>query len=245
MTALTAIVLFGLLMSLLALSGGLALLLPEAWLKRLMLPLVAFASGSLIGGAFFHILPAALMRLPSAETAFLWLALGFLAFLILEQGLSWRHCHLTPAEHRDSKRTLGVMILIADGLHNLLGGLSIGTLFIADFRLGLSAWLAAALHELPQELGDFGILLHGGWSKAKALTYNFLSALTFLVGGLLAYGLSEQANIDWLIPFAAGNFLYIGAVDLAPEFKDCCDRRANWPQLLAFSLGLASLYFLA
>ena len=107
-----------------------------------------------------------------------------------------------------------------------------------DIRLGIMAWLAAAAHEIPQELGDFGVLVHGGWEKRKALIFNVLSALTFLLGGLLAYALSLNVDVSFLIPFAAGNFLYIGASDLVPEVKEHEDLRVNLLNLLSFILGL-------
>jgi zinc and cadmium transporter len=120
---------------------------------------------------------------------------------------------------------LTYLILLGDGLHNFLGGLAIGGIFIIDIRLGIASWLAAAAHELPQELGDFAVLIHGGWSKRSALLFNFLSGLTFLLGGLIAYILSFQLDVSWLIPFAAGNFIYIGASDLIPEMNK--DTRIN------------------
>lgn len=217
MDDLSAIILFGLLMSGIALVGSVTLIISEETLKKLILPIVALASGCLIGGALFHMLPAAVEEMGNEMTVYIWVGLGLLVFLFLEQVLHWHHCHLMPSEH---KRPLGYLILIADGLHNLIGGLSIGALFIADFRLGFTSWIAAAAHEIPQELGDFGILIHSGWNKKRALIFNLLSGLTFLAGGLIAYFVSAKADIAFLIPFAAGNFLYIGAVDLIPEFKE-------------------------
>lgn len=112
---------------------------------------------------------------------------------------------------------LGYLILVADGVHNLVGGLAVGAAFLVDTQVGLVTWAAAAAHEVPQELGDFGILVHAGWSRTRALLFNFVSALTFLVGGLLAYALASKIEVVWLLPFAAGNFLYISAADLVPE----------------------------
>jgi zinc and cadmium transporter len=131
------------------------------------------------------------------------------------------------------------LILIGDGLHNFIGGLAIAGTFIADIRLGIMAWLAVAAHEIPQELGDFGVLVHGGWDKRKALMFNVLSALTFLMGGLLTYVVSFNFDISFLIPFAAGNFLYIGASDLVPEVKEHENLRINIVNFLMFISGLA------
>jgi zinc and cadmium transporter len=238
MSTLASIIVFGVLMSILSLIGGVSLFLSDSQLKRITLPLVAFASGSLIGGALFHMMPAAADRLGSGLEPYLWVAAGFLVFLLLEQVLHWHHCHKGCAEHR---RPLGTMVLIADGLHNFIGGLSIGALFLADFRLGVAAWVAAAAHEIPQEIGDFGILIHSGWSRRQALLFNFLSGITFLVGMILAYGLSQGFNIDFLIPFAAGNFLYIGAVDLIPEFKESWRTKPEHIHTLFWILGLLLL----
>ena len=227
-------------MSAIAMVGSVTLFLKPETLNRLLLPLVAFAAGSLIGGAFFHMIPAALEA--TADTLGIGIAVvaGFTTFFILEQLLHWHHCHRAQS---DCKQPLTYLILIGDALHNFLGGLAIAGTFLIDIRLGVTSWLAAAAHEIPQELGDFGVLVHGGWSKRRALLFNVLSGLTFLVGGLLAYGLSFRMDVSWLIPFAAGNFLYIGASDLVPEVNKHHDLKANSIHLLAFAFGLAILLF--
>lgn len=161
----------GLLMSAISLTGGLTLLLRSAVLERILLPLVAFAAGSLVGGALFHMIPAAIGALPTLR-ALVWVAIGFTIFLGLEQFLHMHHCHRASA---DCRKPLTYLILIGDGLHNFLGGLSIASVFLMDVRLGIAAWLAAAAHEVPQELGDFGVLVHGGWEKRSALFFNLLS----------------------------------------------------------------------
>jgi zinc and cadmium transporter len=217
MTIFLWILLGGVAMSAIALSGGLMVFLSDATLKRLLLPLVALAAGTLLGGAFFHMIPAAVDTLGNQVSTYVWIFAGFATFFALEQFLHWHHCHKVPCEHQF--RPLTYMILIADGLHNFIGGLGIAGAFIIDVRVGIGAWVAAAAHEIPQELGDFGILLHGGWSKGRALLYNFLSALTFLVGGLIAYFASREFDVGFLLPFAAGNFIYIAAADLIPEVK--------------------------
>jgi zinc and cadmium transporter len=140
---------------------------------------------------------------------------------------------------------LTYLILMGDGLHNFIGGLAISSTFLIDIRLGITAWLAAAAHEIPQELGDFGVLVHGGWSKARALLFNVLSALTFLVGGLLTYGLSFAVDVSYLIPFAAGNFVYIAAADLVPEVNRHPSLVANAVHLLMFLLGTGLMYVAA
>ncbi len=236
MSTLAWIVGSSLLMSAIALVGSVTLILKEETLQRIILPLVAFAAGSLIGGAFFHMIPAGIAQSGNNTGVYVWILAGFSAFFALEQLLNWRHCHRATAS---SKRPLTYLILIGDGLHNFIGGLAIAGIFIIDIRLGIMAWLAAAAHEIPQELGDFGVLVHGGWEKRRALMFNVLSALTFLVGGLLAYVLSFNIDISFLIPFAAGNFIYIGASDLVPEVKEHESLRINFENFLAFISGLA------
>lgn len=211
----------------------------EATLQKLLFPLVALAAGSLLGGAFFFMLPAALEEASSSHEIFLWFILGFTTFFALEQFLHWHHGHKPEAECR---KPLTYLILIGDGLHNFLGGLAIAGVFLVDIHLGIMAWLAAAAHEIPQEMGDFGVLVYGGWSKKKALIFNFISATTFLVGGLMAYGISQHLNVSFLIPFAAGNFVYIGASDLIPELKHHGDWKKNLLHFVCFLGGLALLF---
>ena len=240
MTTLTWIIGSSLLMSAIALVGSVTLILKPETLSRLLLPLVSFAAGSLIGGAFFHMIPAGIAAMGNTTAFYAWILAGFTVFLALEQLLHWHHCHRADTE---CKKPLTYLILIGDGLHNFIGGLAIAGIFLADIRLGIMAWLAAAAHEIPQELGDFGVLVHGGWSKARALAFNFLSALTFLLGGLLAYAGSYNFNVAFLIPFAAGNFLYIGASDLVPEVSKHGELKSNALNLIAFIAGVGLMLF--
>lgn len=228
----------GLLMSAIALIGSVTLLLDETTLKKLLLPLVALAAGTLLGGAFLHMIPAAVDKSGNQLSIYLWVLLGFTLFLALEQFLQWHHCHRAPSEHRP----LTYLILIADGVHNFIGGLAVAGAFLIDVRVGISTWLAAAAHEVPQELGDFGILIHGGWKKGPALLYNFLSALTFLIGGIIAYGASFTFDVTFLLPFAAGNFIYIASADLIPEIKHEDNARLNVIHLFSFLAGLGLLW---
>jgi zinc and cadmium transporter len=182
---------------------------------------------------------------------FIWLVGGFVAFLVLEQFLSWHHCHRPLDQHAP----VGKLILLADGLHNLVCGLAVGGAFLIDVEVGAVAWLIAAAHEVPQELGDFGILVHSGWSRTSALAYNLASGLMFLVGGLAAYALSGGLDVTFLIPFAAGNFVYIAAADLVPQIAGPGSCRpgggAAFPlgerivQTLSFAVGLGLLLVLA
>lgn len=238
-TTLLTILGFGLLMSLIAVIGGLFVLLPEAILRRWLKPLVAFAAGSLLGGAFFHMLPHAMHAAPPGSPVMLWVVIGFAAFFALDQLFEWHHCHRPPSEHI---QPLGPLLLVADGVHNLLGGLAIGAIFMMDLQAGVAAWVAAALHELPQEIGDFGAIVHSGYSRRRALFYNFLSALTFPLGGVIAYGLGQSIDVHFLIALGAGNFLYIAGADLIPEVKRAERLRDTAVRFVSFALGAALLF---
>jgi zinc and cadmium transporter len=238
METLSYIIIFGILMSVIALVGGLTLFIKEKTFKKLILPFVALSAGSLIGGAIFHMLPEAVENMGNSTMVYIWLAIGFVSFFILEQFLHWHHCH-SISEHK--KEPLTYLILVADGTHNFIGGLAVGASFIIDIRLGIATWIAAALHEVPQELGDFGVLVHGGWKKSHALMYNFFSALTFLLGGLIVYVISPEIDTAFLVPFAAGNFIYIAAADLIPQIKHSDKIRENLIHFIWFAIGLAVL----
>jgi zinc and cadmium transporter len=197
------------------------------------------AAGSLLGGALFHMLPQALEQSERGMLpALIWVALGFVSFFAFEQLLHWHHCHRTPSQH---VQPFGYLVLFADALHNFIGGLAVAGAFLGDIRVGIAAWLAAAAHEVPQELGDFGALVHSGWSARQALLFNLLSALTFPVGGVTAYALAGVVDVSVLVPFGAGNFLYIAASDLIPEVKQHRDWRVNLLNLGMLVLGLGLL----
>jgi zinc and cadmium transporter len=238
MSTLGWILVAGLAMSALALVGAVTLVLPKRTLGRILLPLVGLAAGSLLGGAFFHMLPAAVDALGNDLALYLWLVAGFLVFFVLEQFLHWHHCH--RADH-DERQPLGYLILLADGLHNLIGGLAVGGAFTVDIRVGIVTWLAAAAHEVPQELGDFGVLVHSGWRRTSALLWNFVSALTFLAGALIAYALSDEIDVAYLLPFAAGNFIHIGAADLLPVLAAQTNTRDKLETTATFFCGLGIL----
>ena len=226
------------LMGALALIGVVALSLKEATLKRLLLPLVALAAGSLLGGAFFHMIPEAIDKTGAELSVYVYVVAGFSFFLLLEQFLHWHHCH---REATDCERPLTYLILIGDSIHNFIGGIAVAGTFLIDIQLGISTWLAAAAHEVPQEIGDFAVLVHGGWSRKKALLLNGLAGSSFLLGGLLAYSLSFSSWIYYLIPFAAGTFIYIGASDLIPEVNKHHSLARNILHFLCFSTGLLIL----
>jgi zinc and cadmium transporter len=186
-------------------------------------------------------LPGASKTIRDPARLYLWTLAGFTVFFALEQFLHWHHCERAKS---DCKEPLTYLVLIGDALHNFLGGLGVGALFLTDTRLGVAAWLAAAAHEVPQELGDFGVLIHGGWSRRRALLFNFLSGLTFLVGGITAWMASATLDISFLVPFAAGNFIYIGASDLVPEVNKHLNPVANIIHFFSFVAGLGLLWLM-
>lgn len=214
-------------MSLISFVGALTLFLKEKFLNKTLLFLVAFSAGALLGGAFLHLLPEAI------ETAgvehilkvFVFALLGFCLFYILEEFIKWHHHHSTRhtgEEYCDKGiHPFSYLILLSDSLHNFLDGLVIAGSFVVSPVCGVATTMAVALHEIPQELGDFGVLIYGGFKKGKALLFNFLSALLAVFGGLVGFFLAEKigGNIVYLLPFAAGNFVYIACSDLIPEIK--------------------------
>lgn len=235
------IVVGGLLMSALAMVGAVTLALKPSTLQHLLLPLVALAAGTLLGGAFFHMLPEALTRLSPLQAA-AWLVLGFTVFLALEQFLHWHHSHQAS---NDVRRPFTYLVLIGDAAHNFLGGLGIAGTFLISPGAGVAAWIAAAAHEVPQELGDFGVLVHGGWQRRRALFWNVMSALTFPAGAVLAYVVSFHVNVAVLAAFSAGNFVYIAASDLIPEIKAQARSRSALLHLGSFAAGLVLMFAIA
>jgi zinc and cadmium transporter len=209
--------------------------LNEAQFRKVLLPLVAFAAGSLLGGGLLHLLPEAVMARGPGLGTFLPVVAGFAVFFLLEQFLSWHHAHTADPE---AKAPVTYLILLADGLHNFIGGLAIGASFMVSVEVGVITWIAAVAHEIPQELGDFGILVRGGWRRLPALVANFASAATIVPGGLLAYYLAADVDVSLLLSFASGNFVYIAASDLIPEVKHDRLLRNNLVHFGAFTLGV-------
>ena len=204
------------LVSAISIIGILFLVLRKKLLDRISLMLVSFASGSLLGGAFLHLIPEALS--PYDESVFIVILVGIFVFFLLEKSL-WKHCH----EKECPVHPFAYLNLFGDGLHNFIDGLIIAASFLASIPLGTAATLAVISHEVPQEIGDFGILVYGGLSKNKALFYNFLTAITAIVGATFMYALYVFSpfipNMAYLLAFAAGSFIYIATTDLIPELR--------------------------
>jgi len=215
--------------------GIFALLLKEEMLNSILIVLVGFSAGGLIGGAFLHLLPEAIEQ--SAEiSTFLFTIVGFILFFVLERYFHWRHCH----EEKCDIHAFTYLSLIGDGIHNFIDGLIIGVSFLVSIKVGIITTTAVIMHEIPQELGDFSILIYGGLTKLKAFFYNFLSALLAIAGTVVGYYCSTKVDSlsGYILPFAAGGFIYIASCDLIPELhKQKNAHKANI-SMLFFILGI-------
>lgn len=197
---------------LVALVGAFSLVMRSKLLNKIITVLVAFAAGTLLSGAFFHLLAESVEAM-EVMTAFIYLMTGFISFFIVERFLHWHHCH----DGKCNVHPFSYLILYGDAVHNFIDGLVIAASFLVNVPFGIVTSLLIIGHEIPQELGNFGILVYGGFSKTKALLYNFLVQLTSVIGGLAGFYLSATYNFSFLLPFAAGGFIYIAASDLIPE----------------------------
>lgn len=226
--------------SLIAFVGIIFIGLKEKILKRLLMALVSFASGTLLGGALIHLLPEALDKDPTG-IPFYYVLLGVVVFFAMEKFLYWRHCH----EEECPVHMFVYLNLFGDGLHNFIDGMIIAATYIISFDLGIATTLAVVFHEIPQEIGDFGVLIYGGFSKKKALTYNFASAVTAILGAITTYFIAYLQNIETLlVPFAAGGFIYIAAADLIPELHKKFRVQDSVIQLIALILGIGLMAYL-
>lgn len=234
-----SILLATLVVSSISLVGILFTGLKESPPDRLLEYFVSFAAGGLLGGAFFHLLPEAAGA--DDPRNFSYVLSGILVFFLVEKFLKWRHCH---AGHCDA-HTFTYVNLIGDGVHNFIDGMVIAASFAQDIRLGVATTVAVAIHEVPQEIGDYAILLYGGFSKRKALTYNFLSALLAILGAVIAFIFLEKSFLmeRFLVPFAAGGFIYMALVDLMPELhkRACYGKLSSQIATLLAGIGVMGL----
>jgi zinc and cadmium transporter len=235
------------LISLIALVGALVLTVKEKILDKILLILVAFSAGALIGGAFLHLIPEAILEMSVDETslltAFTYLLVGFCTFFVLEQVIRWHHHHTTS---HPKIMPLSYLVLLSDGVHNFIDGLIIAASFTVSFSIGIVTALAIALHEIPQEIGDFGVLIYGGVQKRKALLLNFISASTVLFGGIVGYLLQNWIgeSIVFLLPFAAGIFIYIAGSDLIPEIRFKENPTQSLLRFIVFIAGIGVMLIL-
>ena len=230
--------------SLISLIGVLTLSINVKKLRKFLIYMVSFSAGALLGDAFIHLLPEAVEEFGFGLNTSFYVLAGILVFFVSEKIVKWRHCHMHY--HDDHVHSFAVMNLIGDGFHNFIDGLIIAASYLVNIPVGIASTLAVAFHEIPQEIGDFGVLLHGGYSKKKALFFNFLTALTAVLGAITALLIGNYfENITlFLIPFAAGGFVYIAGADLIPELHREVKVRKSFLQLLSILLGIFVMYSL-
>jgi zinc and cadmium transporter len=233
-----------LLVSAVSLSGVFALWLKAETLQRLIPYLVALAVGVLLGDAFIHLIPDAVKRQGSVSSVcFLTLA-GVFGFFVLEKFVRWRHDHHVLNSDRTSAtndiRPLAQMNLLGDAIHNFVDGILIAGSFLVDPVLGYTSTLAIVVHEIPQEIGDVGALVYGGYSPKQALRYNFYCSLTVIMGALftLLLGSIAEASLVFLLPIAAGGFIYIAATDFIPVLHEHSSLSHLIGQTLIFAVGV-------
>lgn len=226
------------LISFLSLIGVLTLAVNEQRLRKILIYLVSFSAGALLGDVFIHLIPELVEEGAFNIYTSIFILVGIVFSFILEKFICWHHCNLH--EDQNHIHRFAYMNIIGDSLHNFIDGLVIGASFLVSVPVGIATTIAVMLHEVPQEIGDFGVLLHGGFSKAQALFYNFVTALTAILGTVIALVLSsysESINAI-LIPFAAGSFIYIAASDLIPELHKHSEIHKGILQTVVFIAGI-------
>lgn len=222
--------------SLASLIGVLTIFFRKKTLEKSLLALVGFSVGAMLAAAFLDLIPESIEASGKAGDIFLLVLFGFIVFLVLEKILFWRHCH----EGKCDVHAFTYLNLFGDGLHNFFDGMIVAASFMASVPLGVATSIAVIAHEIPQEIGDFGVLVYGGFSKRKALTYNFLTALTAVFGALVVYfsGVNVEALKTIVFPFAAGGFIYIAGVDLIPELHKERDLKKSALHVLLIVAGI-------
>ncbi len=235
MSTLLMIIIATLITGFIALVGAFSLFIKESSLQKILLVLVSFSAGALLSGGLFHLLAESL-EMVGTDAAFITLLTGFSLFFVIERFLHWHHCH----EGKCDVHAFSYLILIGDGVHNFIDGLVIAASFLISAPFGMITTLLIIGHEIPQELGDFGALVYGGFSRNKALFFNFASQLTCVIGGVAGFFMSGLGSATaLLLPFAAGGFFYIAASDLIPELHKETDTRKVIPSFIFFLVGIA------
>ncbi len=242
MSTLLAIILSLLAISCVSFVGAFTLGIQRKTLEKYILFLVAFAAGTLIGGAFLHLLPESFELIEPSTASFL-LLVSFALFFLLERIVHWRHCHTSDC----TVHSFGTMSLVGDGLHNFLDGLAIAAAYSISLEVGFAATVAVIMHEIPQELSDFMVLLRSGFSVQSALFWNFASAALALFGGIVGYYVAGSVELfsAYLLPLAAGGFLYVGATDLLPELQKDTTKETSLRHIAPFLLGVGFMYALS
>jgi zinc and cadmium transporter len=243
------LLLYGLIAGLFSLVGGFLVIWREQSAKKIIIPLITFAAGAFLAVSFLDILPEAVEAVAEPHAVFMATLVGFFAFFALERILMrFSHKHRIDPEgmHSEHSESLPILVMVGDSAHNFLDGVVIALSYVANPALGLTTALAIAAHEIPQEIGDFSILLDSGWSKAKIITVNVLSSLLSVVGifvGYYAGGLLEN-SLPYLLGAVAGIFIYIAASDLIPEIQDRARHKHIYSILASFLAGLIIVGYL-
>lgn len=224
--------------SLISLIGVITLGISNRKLSKILIYLISFSAGALLADVFFHLLPHLIEEQGSFSIKISsYIFVGIIMSLILEKIIHWRHCHL-PVNKKHIHH-VSLMSLIGDAIHNFIDGIIIGLSYFLSIPIGIATTIAVILHEIPQEIADYGVLVYGGFSKKKALLMNMLTATTSFIGLAFALiiGSRMESLIDVLIPIAAGNFIYIACSDLIPELHKQNETKQSLAQILAFILG--------
>ena len=233
--------------SLLSLIGVFFFVTNTTFIKRSMFFLISFSTGAMLGDVFMHIVPEILERKDNFSTSMLVILAGLLFSFAIEKIIHWRHCHdMDESEEHMHVHPVGILSLIGDAIHNFIDGVIIAASFLASPTIGISTTLAVVFHEIPQEIGDFVVLLHSGFKKKQAVLFNLLSALTAVLGTLTVLFLSFASSsiTGFMLPFAAGNLLYIAAADLIPELHKETGLREGFLQVIAMVIGMGCMYAL-
>lgn len=233
--------------SIVSLIGIITLSLNSKKLNKFLLYMVSFSAGALIGDAFIHLLPESVAE--NGFTLFTTASIlsAIVLFLIIEKIIKWHHCHNAECHEEElHHHTFTYMNLIGDGVHNAIDGMVIASSYLISPALGIATTIAVILHEIPQEIGDFGVLLHGGFSKTQALKANFVTALTAFIGAIIAIFLFDKipAFNAFIIPFTVGGFIYIAGADLIPEIHKETDTTTSIIQIFSILLGIGVMYAL-
>lgn len=219
-------------------------LLSFALLSRWLAPMVSYAAGVLLAAAFLHLLPEAFSQADSIEGLFAVTLAGLLGFFLLEKAALWRHSHAHHGEgDRSHSNPTGMLIVVGDGFHNFVDGVLIAAAFMTDTALGVATTLAIIAHEIPQEVGDFMVLLNAGYSRKKALLLNFASSLMSIAGGVLGYFALDDAReaTPYVLVLAAASFIYIAVADLIPEMHRRSDMRSSVLQIVFIAAGIGTI----
>ena len=234
-----------LIISAVSLVGLLMLCVDEARLREWVLFLVSLSVGAMFGDAFIHLLPEAFARTQSPLATSFYVLMGLFLFFVLEKFLRWRHQHLPLDE--DCVQPLGYANLVADGIHNFVDGILIGAGFLVSIPIGVATALAVLLHEIPQEISDFGVLLHAGFSRSQAIALNFLSATLAILGAVIALVAGTRVThlSEVMLPLAAGGFVYIAGCDLVPELHRESEVADTLSQLVGIGIGVGLMFLLA